>query len=115
MLNPETARTARLLQRAFLSSVVRLAAHPRMLGDVEHGAVGTAELDLEESLAVALVLSHEAFGSERFQELGGLFGIIDQDAEMMHAGEVHTLADLVGLELQHRDVERAVAQEISGG
>src|SRR5665213_1217671 len=90
-----------------------LGAHPRMAGDVEHGAVRALELDLEEAFAVTLFLAHEAFGAERLQMLGGLFRVVDQDPEVVHPGVVHALADLVGLELEDGNVERAVAQEIA--
>src|SRR6059058_3854746 len=102
-------------QPSRLSALKTFGAHPGMTGDVEHGAVRSLELDLEEAFAVALLLAHEAFGAERLQMLGGLLRIVDQDAEVMHAGVIHPLADLVGLELQHRDVERAVAEEIALG
>src|SRR5262245_13009912 len=46
---------------------------------------------------------------------GCLLRVVDQHAEMVHAGVIHALADLVGLEFEHGDVERAVAEEISGG
>src|ERR1041384_4320564 len=78
-------------------------AHPAMTGDIERRAVRAFELDLEEAFAVALLLAHEAFGAERLQMLGGLLRIVDQDAEVMHAGVVHALAD--------RSEERRVGKE----
>src|ERR1700687_4863488 len=96
---PDSARDFRDRRRR-QSGVVRLAAHPRMLGDVEDRAVWAFELDLEEAFAVAFVLAHEAFGPEPFQLRGGLVGIFDQNAEVMHAGEVHALTNLVGLKLE---------------
>src|SRR5262245_4885065 len=84
-----------------------------MLGDVEDGTVGPAEFHLEEAFRRFLRGAEEVFGAERLELLGSLGGIIDQHAEMMHAGEVHAFAELVGLELEDRDAERSVAEEVS--
>src|SRR4029079_7207708 len=41
--------------------------------------------------------------------------VLDQDAEMVQPGVVHAAADLVGLEAQQREVDRAVAQVMAIG
>src|SRR5215469_3707369 len=83
-----------------------------MLRDVEHHAVGSAELGLEEHILEALGPAHETVGAERFEFLDPVFEIIgDLDAEMMQADIVEAAAELVDiLELEDRQVERAVAQ-----
>src|SRR5271155_3493403 len=44
-----------------------------------------------------------------------LLDVVDEDAEMVQAGIVETLADLVGLEPQDRQINRPVAQVIAIG
>jgi hypothetical protein len=53
--------------------------------------------------------------AERDRHLLRLVDVLDQDAKMMEAGVIHALADLVGLEAQDRQVDRAVADVVAIG
>ena len=75
----------------------RLGAGPGMLGDIEEDALGTAELDLEAADPVP-ALVHVMLAAQALELPCDLLDILDQDAEMMQAGVVEALADLVGLE-----------------
>src|SRR5438132_11904611 len=85
-----------------------------MLGDVEEHIFGAVELDFETADALA-VLVHVVLAAETLEPLCGLVDILDEDAEMVQAGVVETLAELVGLELEDRQVEGAVAEENAVG
>src|SRR5437868_10986461 len=85
-----------------------------MLGDVEEDALGAIKLDLETTDPVA-VLVHVMLAAETLEPLCGFVDILDEDAEMVQAGVVETLAELVGLEPQDRQVDRAVAQVLAIG
>src|ERR1700687_3862857 len=94
----------------------RLGAGPAMLGDVEQDALGPVELLLEiAGLIAAMPLVDVVLGAEAIEPLGELVDILDQDAEMMDAAEIHALAELVGLEFEDRHVQRAVAEEHAVG
>src|SRR5438477_10238536 len=83
-----------------------------MLGDVEEHALGTVKLDLEPADAVA-GLVHVVRSAQRLDLLRELLDVVDQDAEMVQAGIVEALADLVGLESQDRQIYRPVTQVIA--
>src|SRR5437016_10801505 len=85
-----------------------------MLGDVEKDALGAIKLYLETTDPVA-VLVHVMLAAETLEPLCGFVDILDEDAEMVQAGVVETLAELVGLEPQDRQVDRAVAQVMAIG
>src|ERR1700730_772532 len=87
----------------------RLGAAPGMLGDVEEHTFGAVEFDLETAEPVA-VLVHVMLAAQALELLGGFVDVLDQDAEMVQAGVIQALAELVGLEPQDRQVDRAVAQ-----
>src|SRR4029077_5094047 len=90
----------------------RLAAGPGMLGDVKEHALGAVELLFEVTGARLLLTAVDVIlGTEALQPLRELADIFDQHAEMMDAAIVETLAELVGLEFEDRQVEGAVAQE----
>src|SRR6266851_532234 len=94
----------------------RLGAGPAMLGDVEQDALGPVELLLEiTGLIAAMPLVDVVLGAEAIEPLRKFVDILDQDAEMMDAAEIHALAELVGLEFEDRHVERAVGQEHAVG
>jgi hypothetical protein len=79
-----------------------------MAGDIEHRAV-SPELDLEEPLPWPLsAMKHSAPSDQLF---GGFLRVVDQNAEVMNASEIHAPTDLIGLELEDGDVERAVTWE----
>src|ERR1700751_552825 len=85
-----------------------------MLGDIEEDALGAVELDLEAAYSVR-ALVHVVFAAQALELLGNLVDVLDQDAEMMQAGIVEALADLVGLEPKDRQVDRPVAQMVAVG
>src|SRR6266849_4802281 len=90
----------------------RLGAGPAMLGDVEQDALGPIELLFEiTGLIAAMPLVDVVLGAEAIEPLRKFVDILDQDAEMMDAAEIHALAELVGLEFEDRHVERAVGKE----
>src|ERR1700732_4651187 len=90
----------------------RLGAGPAVLGDVEQHAFRPVELLLEVSrLLAAVPLVDVMLGAEALQLLRELLDIFDQDSEMVHAGVVHALAELIALEFENRQVEGAVAEE----
>src|SRR5438132_9831918 len=94
----------------------RLAAGPGMLGDVEEHALGTIELLFEiAGVGLLLIAVDVILGAEALQPLREFADIFDQDAKMMDAAIVETLAELVGLEFEDRHVEGAVAQEHAVG
>src|SRR5438067_10766647 len=77
----------------------RLGAGPAMLGDVEQHAFRPEEFLLEiAGLVPVLALVDVVAGAEALEFLRELVDILDQDAEMMNAAEIHALAELVGLE-----------------
>src|SRR5438876_9989963 len=83
-----------------------------MLGDVEEDALGPVELLFEVAgLIAAMPLVDVMLGAEAIEPLREFVDILDQDAEMMDAAEIHALAELVGLEFEDRHVQRAVAEE----
>src|SRR5205823_1466435 len=87
-----------------------------MLGDVEEHALGAVELLLEIAGiwlllgAVGVILRAEAL-----QPLREFTDIFDQNAKMMDAAVVETLAELIGLEFEDRHVEGAVTQKHAVG
>src|SRR6266436_2777195 len=90
----------------------RLAAGPRMLGDVEEHALGAVEFLFEiAGVRLLLVTVDVILGPEALELLGEFADIFHQHAKMMDAAIVETLAELVGLEFEDRQVEGAVAQE----
>src|SRR5437763_5401389 len=94
----------------------RLGAGPAMLGDVEQHAFRPEEFLLEiAGLVPVLALVDVVAGAEALEFLRELVDILDQDAEMMNAAEIHALAELVGLEFEDRHVQRAIAEEDAVG
>src|SRR6266567_4836141 len=94
----------------------RLGAGPAMLGDVEQDTLGPVELLLEiAGLLAAMPLVDVVLGAEAIEPLREFVDILDQDAEMMNAAEIHALTELVGLEFEDRHVERAVGEEHAVG
>src|SRR5204862_6078179 len=87
---------------------------PGMLCTVEKHALGTVKLALEPADAVARLV-HVVRSAQCLDLLRELLDIVDQDAEMVQASIVETLADLVGLEPQDRQIDRPVAQMIAIG
>jgi hypothetical protein len=53
--------------------------------------------------------------AERLGHFRRIVDILDEDAEMMEPGVIHAAADLVGLEAQDGEVDRAVAQMMAVG
>src|SRR5580693_5589527 len=85
-----------------------------MLGNVEQDAFRPVKLDLERAGAVA-GLVHVMLAAQRLGLLRELLDVVDEDAEMVQAGIVETLADLVGLKPQDRQIDRPIAQMITVG
>jgi hypothetical protein len=83
-----------------------------MFGDIEEHAFGAVKLDLEAAGPVA-GLVHVMRAAQRLDPVRELLDVVDQDAEMVQAGVVETFADLVGLEPQDRQIDRAVAQVVA--
>src|ERR1044071_8512019 len=74
MAGTKPAMTPKLLRRLGdleldLFHILRRRANPGVLGDVEHHAVGAAELGLEERHLGVRVLLHEAGGAELLELL----------------------------------------------
>src|SRR5438105_276193 len=87
-----------------------------MLGDVEQDAFRPEEFLLEiAGLMSVLALIDVVAGAEALELLREFVDILDQHAEMMDAAEIHTLAELVGLEFEDRHVQRTVGQENTVG
>src|SRR6185312_10846904 len=113
-------RTARARAFALLRGLLdrhgkRLGPGPRVLGDIEQDALRPVELCLEPAGAVGVRLVHVMLAAKALDDLGALFHVLDQDAEMVQPGVVHAFADLVALEAQNRQVDRAVAQMVPVG
>ena len=90
----------------------RLAAGPGMLGDVKEHALGAVELLFEVAGTLLLLIAVDVIlGAQALQPLREFADILHQHAKMMDAAIVETLAELVGLEFEDRQVEGAVAQE----
>jgi predicted ATP-grasp superfamily ATP-dependent carboligase len=68
-----------------------------MLGDIEEDAFWAIELDLEAPDPVA-ALVHVMLAAQALELLCDLLDVLDENAEMMQAGIVEALAELVGLE-----------------
>src|SRR3954463_3802016 len=93
----------------------RLGAGPGMFGDVEQDALGAVHLDLEAAGPLGLGLVHVMPAAARGDVSAGLLDVVDQDAEMVQPGEIHATADLIGLEAQDRQIDRAVADVMTIG
>src|SRR5208283_4650056 len=93
----------------------RLGAGPGMFGDVEEDAFGAVKLYLEAAGARGVRLVHVVLAAEALQLPARLLDILDQHAEMMQPGVVHIPDELVGLEPQDRQIDRAVAQMVAIG
>src|SRR5262245_11627793 len=85
-----------------------------MLGDVEEDTLGTVEFDLEAADAFALLV-HVMLAAQRLDSFCRGLDVLDEDAEMVQPAVVEPLADLVRLESQDRQIDRAVAQVITIG
>src|SRR5207248_10721681 len=84
-----------------------------MLGDVEQDALGPIHLDFEPADPFRLALVHVVLAAISRDLLRRAVEILDEDAEMVQTGVVHALSDLVGLEAQDREVDRAVADVVA--
>src|SRR5580698_10006079 len=101
-----------LFRRVFQRRGQRLGAGPAMLGDIEQHTLGAVEFLLEiAGLMPVLPLVDVVLGAHALELFFERLDVFDQHAEMMQAAIIHALAELVGLELQDRHVERAVAEE----
>src|SRR6516162_5289947 len=92
----------------------RLGAGPGMFGDIEEDALGAIEFDLEPADPVG-TLVHVMPAAQSLELLCGLSDVFDENAEMVQAGVVEALAELVGLEAQDRQVDRPVAEMVAVG
>src|SRR5262249_24680661 len=110
--NYQRLRLGRLQRRllgSFLRRGQRSRALPRMIGDIEHHAVGSVKFGLVERLHVGWP-AREAIGAKLLKLFDISVDIVHQHAEVMDAAEVEA-RPLVPAEPQDRETDGAVAEE----
>src|SRR5215467_15860727 len=98
-----------LLFGSFLCRGQRSRAFPRVIGNVEHHAVGSVKLRLVECLHIGRP-PRETIGAKLLQLLGVSINVVHQHAEVMDAAEVEA-RPLIPAEPQDRETDGAVAEE----
>ena len=82
---------------------------------VMSNTVPSGALNLRSNPESTLVAEVERGGAELHQPFGDRVLVLDEDTEVVGADEVEAAPDLVGLEPQHGEVQRAVGQQDTFG